>query len=149
MSEKSVMEALETDLEELANFAVGDVVINDYGVFDQWVGLSPYLILSTSDTFSSRMDTSVAQTRWSLGLTLVVQFVDWATTLTAFRDHRQDILDLLNSGDKRVAGQASVDIGEIRSASPILPWHGQYVEDRSQAHPIFLFQDWELDVEEF
>lgn len=150
MSEVTIANALETAMEAIAAFGTGDVVQNDYTIFDQWSGLSPYIIISTSDQFTSRQDTASDQTRWEIGLMLALEWNGWKTTLDSFRTHRQSIIDKLNSGNVRSAGGLEgVDIVEIRSLTPITPRYLPYVEDLQEADPLFLFQEMAVVAEEF
>lgn len=144
------MEGLQGAAQELAILSDADVVINDFSVFDQWVGLSPYLIIGSSDQFEARRDSSAAQTTWTIGATLIEQFVDWKTSLDNLRDHRQLIINKWNADDHRTAGGLSgVDVRVIRSETPILPWFYPYQENTQETFPVFLYQDWGIDVEEF
>lgn len=149
-TEAQIMSGLETAIEELTNFDTGDVVINDFRVYDQWVGLSPYFILSNSDEFDLRRDSSERQDRWSIGGTLVVQWEGWKTALDNFRTHREDIVAKLWADDHSTAGGlAGVTIQGIRSSSPILPWNPNYVENAQEMAPVFIFQDWIIEAETF
>lgn len=149
MTELAIAQAFQSSFQGLSIFADADVVINDFSVYDQWIGKSPYLILSTSDTFESRQDTKAAQTRWDLGATLVVLWEGWKTALDNLMSYRQDCIDLVNSGSVRVAGASGVDVPVIRSASKILPWFYPYQENDANAEPLFIFQEWIIESQEF
>ena len=149
-TEAAVLTALETSLQTLSAFGATDVVIDDYAIFDDYAGNSPYVILSISDTFNSRMDTASDQNRWELGLMLALEWTGWKATLDTFGTRRQEIIDLFNSGSVRSAGGIeALDISEIRSNGPILPRFPPYVENLQEATPLFLFQEMIVIAEEF
>jgi len=149
-TEAAVLTALETSIQTLAAFGATDVVINDYSIFDDYAGNSPYAILSISDTFSSRMDSPSDQNRWEIGLMLAVEWTGWKETLDSFGTHRQSIINLFNSGSVRSAGGIeALDISELRSISPILPRYMPYIENLEEATPLFLFQEMVVVAEEW
>ena len=149
-TEAVVLAALETSIQTLEAFNATDVVINDYAIFDDYAGNSPYVILTIADTFGSRMDTASDQNRWNIGLMLALEWQGGKTTLDSFGTHRQSIVDLFNTGSARSAGGIEgLDISEIRSDGPILPRFMPYVEDLREATPLFLFQEMIVVTEEF
>jgi len=149
-AEATVLTALETSIQTLAAFGETDVVINDYAIFDEWAGNSPYVILSISDEFASRMDTSADQNQWKIGLLLALEWTGWKATLDSFGTHRQNIINLFNSGSVRSAGGIEAfDISELRSNGPILPRFPPYVENLQEATPLFLFQEMIVVAEEW
>ena len=149
-AEATVLTALETSIKTLAAFNDTNVVINDWSIFDDYVGNSPYVILSISDTFGSRMDTASDQTNWEPGLLLALEWTGWKATLDSFGTHRQNIINLFNSGSVRSAGGIEAfDISELRSNGPILPRFPPYVENLQEATPLFLFQEMIVVAEEW
>lgn len=148
MSEVTAANALETAIERLDSFSASQVVQNDYSIFDAYVGNSPYVIISTADSFRNRMDSAVAQARWEIGLMLAVEWTGWGDSLTNFRTYRQEILDGLNADGIRTP-EAGMDITEIRSLTGIVPRKEPYVENPQESDPIFIFQDMAVVVEEF
>lgn len=152
MSEKSVQEALQDLLQSMPEFADADVVINDWRVFDQYVGDAPYAIIANANDFRARQDTKTANTKWFVPVALVMNFVEWDTTMNALRDLRQAVVDLMNTSDSRSAdGQNGVTIDLVRSDTPITPWYPPYTraEDMADAVPQFIFQRIILEVEEW
>ena len=148
--EATVLAAFQTSIQTLEAFEDADVVINDWSIFDEYAGNSPYVILSLADTFVSRMDTASDQNRWDIGLMLALEFKGWKATLDSFGTHRQSIIDLFNTGSARSAGGIEgLDIPEIRSDGPVLPRFPPYVEDLREATPLFLFQEMIVVTEEF
>lgn len=149
-TEAAILSGLQTEFQGLSAFSNADVVINDFSVYDQWRGLSPYIIISAADDFSGRQDTKASQTRWEIGVTLVVEWDGWKSALDNFVTHRQSIIDKVNSDNARTAGGLEgVDLSEIRSTSPILPWMYPYQENQVEASPVFIFQDMAVTAQEF
>lgn len=150
MSELAIQTALQTAFKAMDEFADADVLINDWTVLDQSVLKAPYVIISDADTFRSRQDTSTPNTTWEIVVTLLENFEDWTTALDNVRTRRQAIIDKVNTGDTRSAGGLEgTSIDEIRSGTPITPRYDTYVENISEAEPIYLFQDLILVCEEF
>ncbi len=153
MSEAAIQAGVQTILRAMAEFADADVVINDYRILDQSTLEAPYAIIGTSDDFESRQDTREEVNRWSIPVTLVERFTDWATSLNNLRDRRQAIIDKFNAllGERAAGLSGSLTCDVIRGDGPIVP---RYPPDLQPGHdqeamPVFLSQDIILEFEEF
>ena len=150
MTELAIQTALQTIIKNMDEFKDASVLINDWTMLDQSVLKAPYVVISDADTFRSRQDVMTPETTWEVVVTLIENFLDWETALNNIRTRRQAIIDKINSGDSRSAGGLEgVSIDEIRSGTPITPRYDTYVEDITEAEPIYLFQDLILVCEEF
>lgn len=152
MSEATIQAGIKTALQAMDEFSDADIVINDWTIFDQYVGRAPYVIIGTSDDFESRQDTQTPNTNWNITLTLVEAFTEWKKSIDDLQIRRQAIIDKINSTNIRSAGGLeAVNIDEIRNASPILPRYDPYIPDEqlAEATPQFIYQDLVLVCEEF
>lgn len=147
MTEKTVAEAVQDVLQAIATFEDADVTINDWSVLDQPTTNAPYAIVETADDFGVTYISSEEVYRWSIPVTIIEQFQDWDTSLTAFRDTRQLVIDALGVG----GGVVGLAVRAIRSSGPvgyIYPAYTQ-VEFTADAIPIFVTQRIIVDCEEF
>lgn len=150
--EKLIQEGLQVALQTLDEFADIDIVINDWSILDASTTNAPYIIIVNADEFESRQDVPTPETTWSIGLLLVVPFIDWKTSYDAIRDMRQIIIDKINSSTVRSAGGLeAVNIVEVHSGSPIVPIDNPYLlwEDIENALPDFVGQLVLLECEEY
>jgi len=148
MSEKTIQEALQTVLVASATYSSGDVTINDWGVLDGPTANAPYVVIQTADDFNVSFSVASDESTWSEILNLVVRFVDWDTTLTAFRDNRQSTISALSSPANGTVGLA---VRNVRSGGPIVPIYETYADADIQADalPAFLTQPIVADCQEF
>lgn len=149
MSEATIAAGLVAAIQSMTEFADADVVHNGWGLLDQTTSAAPYVIVSTADDFVSRQDTVSEKNTWQIPVILVEAFTDWATALGNLRTRRQAIIDKINSTNARSAGGLQCTIDEVRNGGPITPDYGRYVEDPSEADPIFLTQVLILTCEEY
>ena len=153
MSEKTVMEGLQTLILAMAEFSSGDVVINDWDVLDGEMAQSPFVIISNSDNFIARKDTASAVTKWEIKVTLYQEFKEnWKDAYNSFRTNRQALIDTMNITDNRSAdGISGVTIDEIRPGSPLQIWvdPGTPADLQGTVMPLFISQELIFDTEEF
>ena len=152
MSEKTIAEGIQDALQAMDEFADDDVVINDWGILDQDTASAPYVIIKTSDIFSSVQNTKEPETTWEIPLMLIedLRSVDYETALTNLRTHRQAIIDKINSTNIRSAGgEDSVTVDRVYSGSEIEEIPDLYNANTNEAEPVFLAQLILLTVEEF
>ena len=151
MSEVDIQTDLQRELLNLTSiFQTGDVTIGDWSILDGSSANAPYAIIEMADDFS----VSGAQSEWngttSIPFTLIVKFIDWDTSMLAFRDLRQSVIDALKS--TMYYNSSSVTLGwglrSIASASGIDPVYDRYEANPSESIPIFLSQRIILEVEE-
>ena len=152
MSEKTVMEGLQTLILVMAQFSSGDVVINDWDVLDGEMAKSPFVIISNSDNILARKDTASAVTKWQIKVTLYQEFVEnWKDAYNSFRTNRQALIDTMNITDNRSAdGISGVTIDEIRPSTPLQIWvdPGTPSELQGTVMPLFISQEFIFDTEE-
>jgi hypothetical protein len=153
VTELQVQQGLQTLIRELGAYASADVVINDWSIFDQWVGQAPYVIIQNAHDVNYQKRSSAEQRRYTTLITLVEQFEDWETTYNAFRASREALINQIDSDNNRTAnGLDGMDIVEIRNTTPILPKYPNHVmdqEDLSGVEPEFLFQTLGVQWETF
>lgn len=151
MSEKLIAEGIQTILQAMADFASGDVTINDWGILDGSRSAAPYVIIQTSDDFISRQDASSQVETWSIKIHLFTEFQGW-DALTDFRDTRQAIIDEFNEvGTNRAAGQAGLtDTRELRNEGEIDYVYRSYEDDDEEevsdpnfVHQVIIFETFE------
>jgi hypothetical protein len=151
-SEADIQAGIQTGIQTLAAFQSASVVINDWRVLDGPNSLAPFVIITTSDNFSSRQDVKSPVNKWDIPATLIERFSDWPTTLGNLQTRRQAIIDQLNTANWRSAGGLeAVTIDEIRSGGPVLPYYDKYLsaEERANALPQYLMQELILATEEW
>jgi hypothetical protein len=153
VTETQIQAGLKTALQAMAEFADASVVINDWGVLDGTTENAPYVIITTSDDFTSRQDSPSANDTYNIPVTLFEAFTDWPTTLNHLQARRTAIITLANQGGTfRSAGQLeSVTINAVRSGSRILPYYepGLSADEMREATPQFLMQEIVLETEVF
>jgi len=143
MSEATIKTGLATAIRAMSEFATADVVLDDWSVLDLPSSNAPYAIIETSDDFVSRQDTMEPVTRWEIPITLIVEFVDWSSSMVELGTLRQALIDKINTDDIRSAGGLEgVTIDELRSSSPVTPMYDQYLsqEEASDSEPTYLGQ---------
>ena len=147
--EDDIQSGLATLFRALSTYETADVTINDWSVLDGYG--APFIIIETADEFESRADSQTPVTDWSIIVWLIVSFSDWDTSLNAFRDNRQEIIDTLNDGSAGSAGGlAGVYVSRIRGSEK------QYIYQRygdsdidPEALPQYVSQRMVVDVQEF
>lgn len=151
MSEAILQADLQRELLRLASvFSAGDVTIGDWSVLDGSSQNAPFAIVEVSDVFGvSNIETQYSLTR-SIPLTLIIRFLDWDTSLLAFRDARQSVIDHLLATKYYSAASADLAWGlrGISSGSGIDPVYDRYNENASESLPVYLSQRIILEVEE-
>ena len=145
-TEKAVQEGIQTVVAALSEFLSGDVTINDDAYLDSPLVASPFLNILNADSFTSRNDTQTATGVYDIPVILYQDFVDWKTSLNAFRDTRQAIITTFTAvGTARSAGGLDgVDINEIRGDGPIT---GVSYDDEGRTLPVYLMQSIIFHVE--
>lgn len=151
MSEATLQADLQRELLRLsALFSTGDVVVSDWGILDGSSQAAPFVIIGVTDTFGL----SGIGEQWSIirqiPMALIVRFVDWDTSLLAFRDARQAVLDALVDVDRYNAASAGLAWGlrGITAGGTIDPVYDRYNESPAESLPVYLSQEIILEVEE-
>ena len=151
MSESTLQADLQRELLKLtALFSTGDVVIGDWSVLDGSSLAAPFVIIEVADDYNvTQLETEWQQTR-SIPMTLIVRFVDWDTSMLAFRDTRQTVIDALTA--TMYYDSASVNLAwglrGISNGSGIDPVYDRYNENSAESIPVYLSQRIILEVEE-
>lgn len=148
MTEKTIQEAIQAVLVATATFDTGDVTINDWGVLDQSTANAPYVIIETADEFESLFRVDSDENTYQVILNLVVRFVDWDTSKTAFRDTREIVRAALADPSNATSGLA---VRAVRSGGAIIPIYDAYAyaDEQPDALPAFLTQRITAECQEF
>ena len=143
MSEKTIQESMQSTIRGISTFTRKMIVINDWTVLDEAAGHGFRVIIENMDTIDSRRDVTTPTERYEIPVMIYQPYVDWKTTLDAFRDNRQLILDEFNAvGTSRAAGTTGTNIQTIRNDGPIGYVFETYTEPdfEPEALPIFVQQ---------
>jgi hypothetical protein len=148
MTEKTIQEALQTVILASSSFSTGDVTINDWGVLDGPTASAPFVVIETADEFESLFRVDSDENTYQVILNVIVRFVDWDTSKTAFRDTREVVRAALSSPANATAGLA---VRGVRSGGPISPIYETYADSEIQADalPVFLSQQIIAECQEF
>lgn len=151
MNETAVQAAIQTTLKAMSEFADADVVINDWSILDQSSLAAPYVIITNAADINEARDTTDAQTAYTVPVTLVERFTNWADTLNGLRNRREAIFNAFTGAARSANGLEGTNFTRVRTASPILEYYdrGLSSEQLAVALPVFLQQDIAIDVEEF
>jgi len=153
MTEATIQAGIQATIQSMAAFSVADVVINDYGIYDQSSSLAPYVLIASADDFTSRQDAPTAQTTYQIPVTIVERFTDWKETMDNLTTRRDALLTQYNAaGTARSAnGLTSTTIDSIRPQGPIAFVYDAYLDEsqRAEALPIFIAQTLIFEVTEY
>lgn len=152
-TEKQLQEAIQTCILTLDTYEGGDVVINDWTIFDQQVAFSPYVIIGNCSIpeIDYRNDTH----KWTIPLVVAVAFgKTWEITENQVRDYRQEIITLFRTDPYQQLGLSAADEGlELQSFTPhtgVLPWYDPHISNEQlqirTTIPLFLYQEWGLVI---
>ena len=148
--EKLLQEGIQTTVRAITStFGYDQVTINDLAMLDEPILNAPYFIILNGDDFLGLQDTITVNGTLNIPAMIVVAFDDWETSLNAFRDARQAVINKFNEvGTARSAGgYEGVDIRRIRPGGPV-----DYItaeQDNPQALPVFITQQLIFEVELF
>lgn len=147
MNESTVMSALKTLLQGMANFANADVTICDWSILDGAVTNAPYAIIEPSDNFEMRFRVETPEITWEPYITIYEAFTDWGTTLAALQALREAVLTAIQAG----TGTLGLTLRYLRSAQPISQVYQVYTDpqDTPEALPVFLAAKIAVGLEEF
>ena len=151
MNETAVQAAIQTTLKAMSEFADADVVINDWSILDQSSLAAPYVIITNAADINEARDTSDAQTAYTVPVTLVERFTNWADTLNGLRNRREAIFNAFTGSARSANGLEGTNFTRVRTVGPIVEYYdrGLSSEQLAVALPVFLQQDIAIDVEEF
>lgn len=152
MSEATIQAAIKATLQSMSQFADEDVTINNWSVRDGTYTAGPWANIVTADDIRSRQDVVVPENQYDIVVELVYPFVDWETTLNAYRDLRQAMLTAFNTATgERSPGATNADLVEIRNTSPLV-WVANpnlSGEQQANADPIALLQTFVFETREY
>ena len=155
-TEKQLQEAAQTCLLTLDSYDGGDVVINDWTIFDQQITFSPYVIIGNCPL--PNIDYRTDEHVWQIPLILAVAFQKtWEETENQCRDYRQEIITLFRTDPYQQLGLSTADEGlEIQRIVPntaFLPWYDPMLSDEQlqtrSTTPLFLYQELGLVVRNY
>jgi hypothetical protein len=153
MTEATIQAGIQDVIQAMPEFAGADVVINDWGIFDQSSSHAPYVLIQSADEVTSRQDVKTAQTVYMIPVMLVERFTNWKETYDNFTTRRDAILTKFNAvGAARSAnGIAATTVDVIRSEGPIGEVYPAYLEpeERAEALPEFVVQTLIFETEEY
>lgn len=153
-TEEQLQEGIKTSILSLSAFKKGDVVINDWTIFDQQISKSPYVIIGncSNPEISYRAEEHI----WPIPMVIAIGFgKTWQVTENEMRDRRQDIITLFETDPYQQLGLSAANEGlEVENISPItefLPWYDPALSeaDRRGAYPLFIFQELALTVRNY
>jgi hypothetical protein len=153
VSEATIASGIQTILQGMSEFSSADVSINDWGILDGERNQAPFAIIVTADDFTATFQTNTGNRSWAIPVLLFEDWVDWDTTLVAFKTTRQAIIDKFNtSGGNQVSagGLEATQITAMRSNSPIEPYFLPYnaANLTGESQPDYLVQEIVFDVDE-
>lgn len=153
-TEKQLQEAIQACILTIDSYSAGDVVINDWTIFDQQVALSPYVIIGNCS--SPIINYSAESHQWRIPIILAVSFKKtWKETEDAIRDERQNIVTLFETDPYRGLNVSSddtaIDIRELVAQTDFLPWYDPALssDQTKDATPLFLFQEMQMTLENY
>jgi hypothetical protein len=152
MSEATLQADVQRELLRMTStFSSGDVVISDWSVLDGSSQNAPFVIIEVADGFNiDGLQTRQWENIINIPITLFVRFIDWDTSMLAFRDARQSVLDGLAATSHYQSASAKLAWGllGISSDGGINSVEDHYVENQSESLPIYLSQRFILEVKE-
>lgn len=152
MTEATIQAGIQDTIQAMTEFANADVVINDWGIFDQTSSKAPYVLIQTADEFRSRHDLGAPENIYHIPVMLVEVFTDWPETMNGLTTRRDALLTTYNTGgNQRSAGGIPVTIDEIRPQGPIAFIYDPSIPDNqlAEALPIFVAQTLIFEVKEW
>jgi hypothetical protein len=153
MTEATIQAGIQDVIQSMSEFAGADVVINDWGIFDQSSSHAPYVLIQTADDVNSRQDAPTADTSYMIPVMLVERFTDWKETLDNFTARRDAILTQFNGTDdsRSADGLAATSIDAIYAEGPIGEVYPAYLadEERAEALPEFIVQTLIFEAREY
>lgn len=142
MTEATIQAGIQDVIQSMNEFNNVDVVINDFGIYDQSSVNAPYVMIQSADQVLSRQDSPSAETTYEILVTLIERFTDWKETLDNLTTRRDALLTKFNAvGTARsAAGLEATSIDSIRAAGPIAFVYDAYIaEDQiAEALPVFI-----------
>lgn len=123
VKETTIQSGISSALVATTKFATGSVTINDWDILDSSAQVyAPFAIIENSDVFDAQQTTVTDTTQWNVPVTLIgrVDAQKWKASLDAFRDLRQAVIDLFNTGSYRSVGSLSgIDVQSIHNGGDI------------------------------
>lgn len=118
VTEKSLQEGLQTQIQSLTSFANQRVEINNYGLLDEKRTVERIFIIENSDSPELLMAPSDrGDGPFTIPGTMAIRFDDWKQSLDDFRDTRQEIFNLFNNTTgARSLGLSSVSVDTVTTA---------------------------------
>lgn len=151
-TELEIQTAVQTCILTIDSYSAGDVVINDWSIFDQQTILSPYVMIGNCSF--PIINYSGQSHIWTIPIVLAVSFQKtWKLTEDAIRDYRQEIITLFETDPYRSLNLSSddsmVDIRQLTSQTDFLNWYDPALtqEQIKDATPLFLFQEMQMTLE--
>lgn len=151
MSESTLEADLQRELFRLTSiFSTGDVTIGDWSILDGSSQAAPFAIIEVADGMTVTGIESQYSIVRSIPMTLIVRFLDWDTSLLAFRDLRQSVIDQLLDVDHYTSTSAALAWGlrGMTNDGGIDPVYDRYNENTAESLPVYLSQRLLLEVEE-
>lgn len=153
MTEATIQAGIQDVIQSMSEFANADVIINDWGIFDQPNVHAPYVLITSADNFISRHDAPTAETTYEIPVMLVERFTDWKETYDNLTTRRDALLTKFNAaGTARSAnGIAATTVDVIRPDGPIAYLYNAYLspEELAEALPEFVAQTLIFEVTEY
>ena len=118
VTEQSLQEGLQAQIQSLTAFSNQRVEINDYGLLDEKRTVERIFIIENSDSPEALQVTGDrGYGSFTIPGTMAVRFDDWKNTLDSFRDTRQEIFNLFNNTTgARSLGLDSVSVDSVTTA---------------------------------
>lgn len=148
MTEATLQTDLQRELLRLTSiFSTGDVTIGDESILDGSSIAAPFAIIRVAETFDSNTENTWT-TNWTIPFTLIIRFIDWDTSMLAFRDTRATVLSALRDTTHYHASSTALAWGLRRmvSASGINAVYDKYNDNVAESIPVFLAQEINLEV---
>lgn len=151
MSEATLQADLARELETLTSlFGTADVVVNDWSILDGPRENAPYILIQNAESFHVEAVQTGWSITWEIPFLLIESFSDWTATWNNLRDHRQAVIDKLKNVDGYNASSSRLAWGlrDIRNEDGIKDMYDRYVQEESEAIPVYQYQKIVLVVEE-
>jgi hypothetical protein len=154
MTDTTIISGLITLFTSLESFGAQDVVVDDYSILDGTSHRSPFLLIETPSDFTATQATKIPTTIWDIPVTLFVRFTDWQESMEMFRQYRNELISLMNTGTgERAAGltTGSITIDTIKGEGNIEGFYDVYLDEEQvkSALPIYLQQTIVFTAEEY
>ena len=153
MNETAVQAAIQTTIQAMSEFADADVVINDWGIFDQSSLAAPYALITNAENIVSRVDTKSETCTYTIAVILVERFTNWKESMDNLRTRRQALVNAYTGQTtaRSAGGLSGTNITAVRTDGPIGFEYdrGLTAEQMAVALPAYLVQKLAFDCEEF